>query len=362
MKTKSLRLLASTLVIAMVVMLMPMYKAEAAVSAISLSGGGFTGSSIDASTGFGAATLNFTTAAALTVDGNTIKITLNGAVVTAGQTLTVADLTLTGETLEASPGVSDDGVHEVTITNGASGNTDPEILITLDSSGGTPPNFTAAAHTLVFLTGQLESSATPGNYSEVFITTSELGIGMMYVADDNDVLITATVAPNLSLIIRNTADSADTNVCDLGELSSASVSTCDYRVAVGTNASGGLQVQITSDGDLDTAGADTIDVVVEDSTVTAGSEEYGIAITGATAGGETGGAFTNPIVEDGDFNDDDTPIPTSATNFLSYGSAFQYTALTLTTSTLVTHRASIDSATMAGSYDQVVTYTITATF
>jgi hypothetical protein len=184
----------------------------------------------------------------------------------------------------------------------------------------------------------------------------------MYTADDNDVLVTATVAPNLSLIIRNTADTADTNVCDLGELSSASVSTCDYRVAVGTNATGGLQLQITSDGDLDTAGVDTIDAVAEDSVVAAGSEEYGIAVTAATAGGETGGAFTNPIAEDGDFNDDDTPIPTSATNFLSYASAFQYTPLTLTTSSLVTHRASIDAATMAGSYDQVVTYTITATF
>jgi len=362
MKVKMFRALASALVVIMVVILMPLHKAEAAVSAISWSGGGFTASSIDASTGFGAATLNFTTAAALTSDGNTIKFVLNGAVVTAGQTLDVGDLTIAGLTLEASPGTADNGAAEVIITNGAAGNTNPEILVTLDSNSGTAPNFTAAAHTLAVTTGQLESSAIASNYSQVVMTSSEVGIGMMYVADDNDVLITATVAPNLSLIIRNTADTADTNVCDLGELSTSSVSTCDYRVAVGTNASGGLQVQITSDGDLDTAGGDTIDAVTEDNTVTAGTEDYGIAVTGATAGGETGGAFTNPITEDGDFNDDDTPIPTSATNFLSYTSAFQYTQGTTTTSTLVTHRAAIDAATMAGSYDQVVTYTITATF
>lgn len=366
MKNKIKKMGGVFLLCALMVMLLPAYRAEAAVTSITWSGTNITGSSVDVSTELGDSgdsTINFTTASALTADGNVLRFTLNGAVVMAGQTLAVTDLTIAGLTLEASPGTGDNGSAEVTITNGAAGNSNPVIEVVLDSNSGTPPNFTAAANTLVIADGQLESSATPGNYSLAVVTTNEIGIGMLYVGDDNDVLVTAIVPPLLSLIIRDSGDTADTNVCDLGELATGSVATCAYRVAVSTNASGGFQVQINSDGALDTAASDDINAIAENGTVTAGVEGYGVAITGATVGGHDGaGNFDQPLVEDGDFNDDDTPVPTSATNFISYGDAFQYTQGTATTSTLVTHRAAISAATIAGAYQQVVTYTITATF
>ena len=366
MRTKIKKFGGIFLVLALMLMFIPLHKAEAAVTAITWSGTNITGSSIAVSTELGDtgdSTVNFTTASALIVDGNVLRFTLNGAVVTAGQTLAFGDLTIAGLTLEASPGTGDNGAAEVTITNGAAGNSNPIIEVVLDSNSGTPPNFTAAAHTLVVVDGQLESSATPGNYSIAVVTTNEIGIGMLYVGDDNDVLVTAIVPPLLSLIIRNTADSADTNVCDLGDLTTGSVASCSYRVAVGTNASGGFQVQINSDGALDTAAADDIDAIANAGTVTAGTEGYGITVVGAISGGHDGsGTYDQSLVEDGDFASDATPVPTSATNFISYSDAFQYTVSTTTTSTLITHEAAISTGTIAGSYQQVVTYTITATF
>lgn len=361
--------LVCCVVVALVVMGVPLHKANAAITNVFWSGTNITGSSIAVSTELGNggdSTVNYTTTAALTADGNILYFVLNGAVVTTGQTLTVADLSIPGLTLEAAPGTHDNGAAEVTITNGASGNSNPIISVTLDSNAGTPPNYTAGAKTLVIADGQLESSATPGNYNIVVMTSSEVGLGMLYVGDDNDVLVTAMVTPTLSFIIRNTGDTADTNECPLGILTISSVATCSYRLAVATNASGGFQVQINSDGPLN-SGTNDINAIAEESTVTAGVEGYGIAVVGATSGGNNGSdVYNQPLTEDGDFNDDDTPVPTVATNFLSFSNTFVYVPFgtdgDLTDTTLVTHRAAISAGTPAGLYDQVVTYTVTATF
>jgi hypothetical protein len=363
--TKMKNFLVYFAVMALLVMGFPLHRANAAITSVSWSGTNITGSSIAISTELGNtgdSTINYTTAGALTADGNILYFVLNGAVVTAGQTLTVADLTIAGLTLEAAPGTADNGAAEVTITNGASGNSNPTIQVVLDSNTGTPPNYTAGAKTLVIADGQLESSATPGNYNIVVMTSAEVGLGMLYVGDDNDVLVTAMVTPTLSFIIRNTGDTADTNECPLGILTTSSVATCSYRLAVATNASGGFQVQINSDGGLN-SGANDINAIAEDSTVTAGTEGYGIAVTGATSGGNNSSdVYNQPVVENGDFNDDDTPVPVGATNFISFGNTFIYTPSVLAESTLVTHRAAISAGTPAGLYDQVVTYTVTATF
>ncbi len=367
--TKMKNFLVYFAVIALVVMSFPLHKASAAITSVSWSGTNITGSSIAISTELGNggdSTVNYTTAAALTADGDTLYFVLNGAVVTAGQTLAVADLTIAGLTLEAAPGTHDNGAAEVTITNGSSGNSNPTISVVLDSNASVQPNYTAGAKTLVIADGQLESSATPGNYNIVVMTSAEVGLGMLYVGDDNDVLVTATVTPTLSFIIRNTGDTADTNECPLGILTTSGVSTCSYRLAVATNASGGFQVQINSDGTLN-SGANDINAIAEDGTVTAGTEGYGIAVTGATSGGNNGSdVYNQPVTEDGNFNDDDTPVPAVATNFVSFTNTFVYVPFgtdgDLTDTTLVTHRAAISAGTPAGLYDQVVTYTVTATF
>lgn len=246
---------------------------------------------------------------------------------------------------------------------------------TADGSFGgfttTGATYTFSAATTTASTGGVDlclnfpASTTTGNYS-IAVTDSndgDFGSTMVYVGDDNDVNVSAVVQPTLAFAIRNNVDTLDTNECDLGVLTLTAVNTCDYRLNVATNADGGYDVSVTSDGDLSKNGVgdvldiDDIDPIAEDSTVTAGTEGYGIAFVGGSA---TGGVIT----ESGDFNDDDTPIPFGSTPVL-YNSAGQNNpnpAGDITNTALVTHRAAIDAATATGNYNQIVTYTVLATF
>lgn len=348
-----------------------------AISAMSMTGTGITANSSTISTGI-TPTINYTPGVALVTDGDTIEITLNGTAVVSGQTLEVADLTLTGcteNTLEAAPGTGDNGAHEVTITNGASTNTNPVILITLDSSAGpTAPDCDTSAKTLAIDLGQLESSGTAGNYVININTTEESGAFFYYVGDENDVQIEAVVEPVLTFNIVTSSDTTTNqpnvgggavgpNLCDLGNLSSAGVQTCDYRLFVATNAASGYTVNIETDGSL-RKGTDFIDNVSEGSTVTGGTEGYGIALN---AGASTEGGVT--ITEAGDFSDDDTPTASglsSGINTTLYSSDGPNDpdpgVHDATNTALVTHRAEASAATAAGTYVQLVTYTVSASY
>ncbi|NIP52863.1 MAG: hypothetical protein GWN94_15010, partial [Phycisphaerae bacterium] len=72
-------------------------------------------------------------------------------------------------------------------------------------------------------------------------------------------------------------DTADTNSCALGTLTTSAVASCSYRLKVRTTATQGFTIHWTSDGGLDSGGTATIDAVVPDDEVTAGQEEYGVA-------------------------------------------------------------------------------------
>jgi len=191
---------------------------------------------------------------------------------------------------------------------------------------------------------------------------NDYGAALIYVGDDNDVTVTAQVQPTLSFAIRNSADTSDTNACDLGVLDTASVDTCLYRLKPATNAASGYTVQINSDGDLrrsgsgDVVDSEDIDQVTEGTTVGAGTEDYGIAFNGGSA---TGGNIT----ESGDFNDDDTPIPiSSATNLYTSDGPNNPSATDTTNTALVTHRAAMDNGTVVGDYSHTVNYYASATF
>lgn len=208
-----------------------------------------------------------------------------------------------------------------------------------------------------------QNDTATGNYSISIVDSNDndFGAALIYVGDDNDVTVTATVTPSLAFAIRNSADTADTNVCALGTLTIAAVNTCAYRLKVTTNADNGFTINILSDGDLrksgsgDVADSEDIDPVTEDTTVTAGTEDYGIAVTG---GSVTGGTMT----ESGNFNDDDTPIPTGSTAILSSDGANNPGSTDTTNTSLITHRAAVDGDTGTGNYSQIVTYRVTASF
>ncbi len=190
--------------------------------------------------------------------------------------------------------------------------------------------------------------AANGNYSVSISDTndSDTSAALIYVgttaaADTNDVTVTATVPVVLSLTIRNPSTTANTNSCALGVLNPASINTCAYRIAAGTNGSAGMSVQAVSDGVLD-SGANTINDVA-DGTVTAGSEEHGVTLTAGT-----GWTLTSP------FNSGDDPITTTQQEIQDRTSVVDDS--NTATWTTVTHRASITSATATGAYDEIITY------
>ena len=127
------------------------------------------------------------------------------------------------------------------------------------------------------------------------------------------------------------------NSVSLGTLSSGSVSSASLTVTVTTNAPSGYSVRLTEDGNL-RSGSNTIDDV-SDGAVSVGVEEYGIGTSGTS----------------GQFNSSDTAI--SGTLVLASRSS-----VASAEATTVTFKASMNSATINGSYSHTITFTTIANF
>jgi len=183
-------------------------------------------------------------------------------------------------------------------------------------------------------------------------------------AGQDQATITATVDPTISFTIRDSVDNANTNTCSLGSVKATDVSeaTCSYRLAVSTNASSGYNIYIQAGGPL-TDGSHNITDISNGGSVAAGTEGYGIRVTGATSGVVAGGTISEAT--DGvtyDFSTDDTPIPTTKKTIISSDKPAEYTAGSTATSTLITHALGVSNTTPAGSYTQTITYTVTGNF
>ncbi|MEK9138118.1 MAG: hypothetical protein AAB393_13415, partial [Bacteroidota bacterium] len=134
----------------------------------------------------------------------------------------------------------------------------------------------------------------------------------------------------------------------LGVVTTAAVNTGNYDVNVGTNATSGATLKIAEDGNLRN-GSDVITDVVEDTggTVTAGVDEYGIAVTSDAS-----------WTEAGNFTDDDTPIPTGPASVASTAGPIASSGDDVT----ITHRVAVSSTVKALTYSHIVTWTATANF
>jgi len=188
---------------------------------------------------------------------------------------------------------------------------------------------------------------------------NDYGGSLLYVGDANDMVITAQVeAAELEFRIRNNVDTADQNSCDLGTLTTGQVSTCNYRLKVRTTATNGYSMSWTSDGDLDTAGGATIASIGVSTAVTAGTEGYGVEFfPGANT---DGGTCTAQNIWAAAPDDPVSTTPTSLVactkaNLPAGSGALLYTHT-------MDHKAAIDAATVAGFYNQTVTYYVTANF
>jgi hypothetical protein len=140
---------------------------------------------------------------------------------------------------------------------------------------------------------------------------------------------------------------------------------CGYGLAVGTNAQNGFIAQIASDGNLRNVNSSIMNVV-DGATFATGSEAYGLMrVSAATSGRNTStGAFTESVVWDNQFSGTfPLSIPTSASNMFEYSDGMDYVAGGVSTDlTKIMHGLVVSAGTPAGSYSQIVTYTVTARY
>ena len=338
-----------------------------------MSGTGITANSAATNTSV-TPTFSFQTSNNLTVDGQFIQVTMNGFVVETGQTLDASDLTLTGcstNSLEGTPGTASNGVHEVQVTNGNSGNSNPVVLITLDANGSTQPTCNAGTLTLAVASGQLRTSNTADNYAMGILTSVDAGAGLFYVGDENDVFVTGSVEATLSFVIRNSADTADQanvnggtvgpNLCQLSPnpMTTTNLSTCAYRLKVATNADSGYTVNYQASGGFTNGNHVMNNASTSGENVTAGTEDYGVVLTQGSA---TGGTVTRGTNFTGTATDTFYFAATTATAVYSSNGPNAPAATDTTNTALITHEAAIQADTPAGVYTQTVTYTVAPQF
>jgi len=348
MTKKLFRINAAILILAIIAMIMPFQETQAA-TLLSMSD---TMSRLKATTA-SSHTIKFTTPTGAGDSTDTIIITFPSTGTTpfnfTDKTISTVTFThgaTTGtestETLAASPsaevwGAVFSGTQNIILTLTAPTDgigtaevaASDKIILTYDSTNSTNPSADASPYAIAI-------SGTFGDSGS---------IAVVILADDQ-VAVTATVNPTMSFTISS-------NTCALSTLTTSAVGTCDYTLAVGTNAASGavITIQAITDGtnaylNKDGTPASYIDDITEDGTVTLGTEGYGIALVG-------GSGWT----EAGDFIDDDTPIPSTATDILTIAAPVASSV----TST-VTHRAAIGDITESGTYAQTVQYIATGTF
>jgi len=172
-----------------------------------------------------------------------------------------------------------------------------------------------------------------------------------------------TVISTLAFAIRNTADTAVTNTCDLGTANLLTRVQCSYRIKVTSNSASGYVVNVqTSNNGLYNgvlsmtnaaagtggAGGNLID------NTTTGTERYGVLIN---PGIITGGTIArNSIFDAGATNSVNFDYVSPTTLVTATGPNLPNTTDT-TRTILVSHNLNIRVSTAAGTYTQSITYT-----
>jgi hypothetical protein len=228
------------------------------------------------------------------------------------------------------------------------------------------PSATVATGAVSIVIAGLTTPSTAGNYSfTVLSSTGDYGAVLQYVGDANVVNVTAQVLPILSFVIRNGADTANTNTCDLGNLQITQVSTCDYRLKVATNSNSGYTISVNTSGNLTSGSYNMSNAAAgtggdDISTGTAGTEKYGVVVVPGTS-------TTSSVVDLANNYEAGTNAvsyvnTSNATLITSAGANSPAASADTANTALVTHKANISTSTSAGFYTQTVTYTVVATF
>jgi hypothetical protein len=213
-------------------------------------------------------------------------------------------------------------------------------------------------------TATIVTPATAGNYTlnllERITTSGQPTVNSMdfiYVGALNEVNISASVDPSLSLALSSTT-------CDLGTLSAANIKTCNYNSTVSTNAANGYSAYIKADGAFRSATHNITDV--GDGAVTATSEEYGVSTTLAAEtisqinDADSSGTYTSA---DCSTMDSQSAIEATSAAITTGDQTFASSAAPINADVAtLCHAVGITPTTPAGSYAQLVTITVTGNF
>lgn len=288
-------------------------------------------------------TTAYTTSTTLT-SGASIQLTYRNAYT---GTLTTGNVTV-------------NAVAPTSVTNSVSGSFTTSTIVIAN------PSITSGSTVSIVTTG-LTSPVAAGNYTFAIKTSADFGANFQYVGQANVVQVRAFIPVSLSFDIRNAADTANTNVCDLGTVTTAAVATCNYRLKVSTNAKNGYTVSMLASGNLTDGTHNMANAAAGaggsgGTAIVAGTETYGVFITTGNITG-VGGTITRASI----FN-------AGATNDVLYNYTSPQVIMTatkpnspavsgdVTNTSLIEHSLGISSNTPSGDFTQTITYTVAPAF
>ena len=226
---------------------------------------------------------------------------------------------------------------------------------------------TVPAGANVFTVTGLSTSATAGNnLFTVYTSAGDFGANFQYVGNANQVTVRAVVPVSLSFVIRNAADTANTNVCDMGNLSVTAIGSCSYRLKVSTNAQNGYTVSTVTTGGFTNGSAifpsaNPGNAGTGGTAQSAGTHLYGAVINKGSITAPGGTTALNSVFDAGVTNNVEYDYTTVA-DLVTANKPNNPTATDIVNTSLVTHQAAVNTSTAAGIYTQKVTYTVTPSF
>jgi hypothetical protein len=261
----------------------------------------------------------------------------------------------------AYTGTANLGIFPGAINSVTSSTSGSDTIVTANVTTAVPVGSTS-----ITISGLTSSAVSGNNLFTVYTSAGDYGATFQYVGNANQVTVRAIVPVALSFAIRNAADTANTNSCDMGNLSVSTVGSCSYRLKVATNAEYGYTISTVTSGNL-TNGTTSFPNAAAGTagtggtTQAAGTELYGAKINKGsvtTAGGTT----TLASVYDAGTSSDVLYNNTATADLVTADKPNNPSATDTTNTTLVTHEASIAASTAAGIYTQRVIYTVTPSF
>ena len=290
-------------------------------------------------------------------NGNVTMTLVPVTAITTGSTLTVSIPTgYTGGASLVNGDISVTGTNITSVTS--SGFSATGFTSTITASA----NVTTTVTIVIGGTNKLTSPVSAGNYAFGFSTSvGDSGANFQYVGQANVVQVRGFVPVSLSFVIRDSTDTANTNVCDLGTITTAAIATCAYRLKIGSNGTGYV-ISVNTSGNFTNGSASFANAAVGTggaggTALAAGTEGYGTVVT---AGTPSNGSAAIASAYNAGVTNRASYVNTSAATLLTITG--QNNPTTAANSPLITHAAAVSSVTASGSYTQTVTYTLAPTF